>query len=754
MSLLVTVITVLCNFVLGALAYLRNPSHASNRLLFFLTWSIAFWGVFNYLSITSESEEITLFWIRTVVFVTTFMTLLIYLFLITFPSAVFPLSKRAFNILLIITFFIAVIGISPWTFQSVVFVNGQIVPQVSFGMLIFGSFIGLSIIAGCIDLFRRMKQYKGMQKTQVKIFLFGAALTFSLMGITNVIVAVFLGQSDVVILGPLFSLILVGFIFYSIIKHRFLGLRFVIGKILSYLILGLYTYGSFYVLILIHENIWGSVYHIYAYILGIPIAVIFVFIFKVLFEGLSSGRFLSFLYLYNPIEARDEFIKQVSSEIDLEKLLLKIVRQLRAIFKTKNIGVILFDAKTQKTLYEFCKGEDWQKLSPFLRDKRDVLNLARYWMDDHGPIIYVEEIEAHLDQKPKKYKKMFKTIGKMMGENNIEVIMPLNRRVEQNGFLFLGEKQGGDTYSVEDFALLESIIGFTGVAVQNSIAHREIQEFSEQLQSKVDEQTKEIQSKMEKMEKMRQREKDLLDVMGHELRTPLTIAKNAIEMIEMYKSNKKKKRKSVKWNQDMEKHFYYLKTAIRREMQIVETMLAATKLDAKRMDTNFEEVDLNEIVENTKLAFKGEAENKGLKFKIDMDNRKNWIVWADALKLQQVVDNLMSNAVKYTQQGYVKLSLKDYGNEVGIYVSDTGEGISQEEQKDLGKKFYRAKQYSSKNGKKSNSVVRPGGAGLGLYVVFGLVQLMEGKFKVDSKEGKGSTFKVYFKKPEEEKSRK
>jgi signal transduction histidine kinase len=63
------------------------------------------------------------------------------------------------------------------------------------------------------------------------------------------------------------------------------------------------------------------------------------------------------------------------------------------------------------------------------------------------------------------------------------------------------------------------------------------------------------------MEEMRQREKDLLDIMGHELRTPLTIARNSMDLMEMYKKNQKKKEKQCKWNSDMQKQFESYKSS-------------------------------------------------------------------------------------------------------------------------------------------------------------------------------------------------
>jgi len=118
------------------------------------------------------------------------------------------------------------------------------------------------------------------------------------------------------------------------------------------------------------------------------------------------------------------------------------------------------------------------------------------------------------------------------------------------------------------------------------------------------------------------------------------------------------------------------------------------------------------------------------------------MVWgyADRTRIQEVMDNLLSNAIKYTLRGEVNIDIKTEKNNVYIAVQDTGMGIHKEDIPNLGKKFFRARQYIKSDKGQTGGVVRPGGTGLGLYVSFNLVELMGGKIKIDSELGKGSTF--------------
>lgn len=114
-------------------------------------------------------------------------------------------------------------------------------------------------------------------------------------------------------------------------------------------------------------------------------------------------------------------------------------------------------------------------------------------------------------------------------------------------------------------------------------------------------------------------------------------------------------------------------------------------------------------------------------------------VYADRSQMQEIVDNLISNAVKYTDKGWIDIFVENDGDFVKFKIVDTGIGIAEEDQVNLGKKFYRVGPHVSDESRLYN-VVRPGGTGLGLYVTFNLVRKQGGTVSVESEPGKGSTF--------------
>lgn len=128
--------------------------------------------------------------------------------------------------------------------------------------------------------------------------------------------------------------------------------------------------------------------------------------------------------------------------------------------------------------------------------------------------------------------------------------------------------------------------------------------------------------------------------------------------------------------------------------------------------------------------------NKGLNLKTDCD-RAPQIVQTDPLRLQQILTNLLSNAIRYTESGHVKVSAETLeDNRWGIVVSDSGIGITQDDQKRIFEPYFRV-----------GDVALPEndhGTGLGLSVVSQLVDLMHGEIRVSSQSGQGSTFTVIF----------
>ena len=127
------------------------------------------------------------------------------------------------------------------------------------------------------------------------------------------------------------------------------------------------------------------------------------------------------------------------------------------------------------------------------------------------------------------------------------------------------------------------------------------------------------------------------------------------------------------------------------------------------------------------------AKNKKIDFKLVMSNTDKFMVVADATKIRQVILNLVDNAIKYTPQGFVGVSLKKDGDKVVFAVRDSGVGVTPETKEKLFQKFSRGE------GGKLNT----GGSGLGLYLAKEIAKAHKGDVVIDSEGlGHGSTFSL------------
>jgi signal transduction histidine kinase len=148
-------------------------------------------------------------------------------------------------------------------------------------------------------------------------------------------------------------------------------------------------------------------------------------------------------------------------------------------------------------------------------------------------------------------------------------------------------------------------------------------------------------------------------------------------------------------------------------------------------------VDIKYEIEMVLHRYELDAQSKGI-ILINQVLPDTPNIFADKVRTIEIIDNLVGNAVKYTKQGSVTIQTEYDDENVKVSVIDTGDGISQEEIVKLGQKFHRVDNYTGNGG--DVEIVRPGGTGLGLFVVFGLVKLMHGKIWVESEVGKGSKF--------------
>jgi signal transduction histidine kinase/CheY-like chemotaxis protein len=216
-----------------------------------------------------------------------------------------------------------------------------------------------------------------------------------------------------------------------------------------------------------------------------------------------------------------------------------------------------------------------------------------------------------------------------------------------------------------------------------------------------------------------------LSVMGHELRTPLNGIIGAINIL--------KHESSLPGQQE---YIDILKYCADHLLHQVNDILDFNKIEAGKLELHPLALNLKELLVKSAMPFYNLFEEKGLALKIDIDPELDLVVMVDDVRLIQIINNLFSNAAKFTVKGYVKLTViledkSDTGINIKVTVEDTGLGISESNQRKIFDSFWQAYDEKSRNYT---------GTGLGLSICLRLLNLMGSNLQVKSQIGKGSTF--------------
>lgn len=211
---------------------------------------------------------------------------------------------------------------------------------------------------------------------------------------------------------------------------------------------------------------------------------------------------------------------------------------------------------------------------------------------------------------------------------------------------------------------------------------------------------------------------------SHEFRTPLTLMLGPLDDILSDRANPVQK--------EHQQRLELIRKNCLRLQRLVNNLLDFSRIEVGRIDARFQATDIVQFTCDLASVFRSVMEKAGLDFVLDCPLLKERI-YVDQEMWEKILFNLLSNALKFTIKGEVRLSLREKEKEIELTISDTGSGIPYEEQSSLFQRFHRIKGSSSRIQE---------GTGIGLALVYEFVKLHGGSINVESEVGKGSTFTV------------
>lgn len=228
----------------------------------------------------------------------------------------------------------------------------------------------------------------------------------------------------------------------------------------------------------------------------------------------------------------------------------------------------------------------------------------------------------------------------------------------------------------------------------------------------------ELQESVSRNEDLITSRKKAMHTITHELRTPLTAIHGYAELIPAENDTEK-----------IDSYSGNIRMAAQRMIAMLNSLLHYFRLDSGKEQANVAPFKLKTIADTLSAEFTPLPDEKGLRLTVECDG--DIIVMGDKERVMQICDNLLTNAVKFTQAGYISVKLSHSCGILDIVVEDTGSGMTEEEQSRIFNAFERL----------SNAATQDG-FGLGLSIVKHIVDMLGGTIRLDSEKGKGSRFTV------------
>ncbi len=489
---------------------------------------------------------------------------------------------------------------------------------------------------------------------------------------------------------------------FALLKEPLPSAKKVTRLIYVYLFISIFSYLFFHMVSFVNVGYFGGFYTNESLLAGFGLAFIFSLVLLPFLRYVQETGDVLFFQGKNPYRVIKNLSIKFNNTLSLKTLLKTINKEFKDILGSKEVTCVVFDPHDKGGVYK--------------EPSTSAINIKK-----NSSLARLNEIKVL-----GRIKKEESSLKKQMQKHGFRVAVPLFFQRDLIGLILLGDKKYNQGYAEEDLDFLQAITPQVGVAIHNAYLYQKVEDLNKNLETKIRERTADIKEKNQKLKKMVDAQGEFLDIAGHQLRTPVSVIKGMLSMINEGEISKKKKEEFL---------HSVLQNSFKLE-EIVETMLTASEVDSGNFGFDLEPIQPENVLRDVYERQKGRAKERGIKLKLSIPNKYILPVLSNKRYLNQALENMVDNAIKYTREGSVTIKLTQKKERIDIDIIDKGIGIPKNEVHRLFKKFNRAK----------NAVDLYGnGSGLGLFVAKKIIDAHTKDASVYVKEtklGKGTTFTI------------